>query len=271
MAGPPKDIPASELFIRLCEIPRPSEVVDFPRKDPDTGKPVGRIRIQVLTMMQHDEARIKAFRKLRKEQDLTPQDLESSLLKEVYGDRVAREILAMCCLREEPIQGTAEAGRPMYARVFPKTDDLDGLSADELTVLFSCYEITQHRYGPHSGSVATDEEVTAWIERLAEGASAYPLAGQSWHQLADLCISLAARAYGLSAHLGSLSESLPATLDALPASWGIGTGSFGKRAAESIDPGADGSAEQPKVDDLPEEPITTEQAAKIARTLFDKR
>jgi hypothetical protein len=272
MSGPPKDIPASELFLKLCEIPRPSEVVDFPRVDPDTGKPVCKIRIQVLTMVQHDEARIRAFKKLKKGRELSAEDMESSLLREVCGDRVAREVLAMSCLHEKPIKGTVEAGSPRYGKFFNNVDELDNLTADELMVLFSTYEIVQHRFGPNRRTIDSDEELNAWIERLKDGASVYPLAGQSWHQLANLCFSLVERVSALSGHLESQSESLQHISDAQKRNWAIGTGLFGQQRAETMTAGQDlsSNSRNEAIPKLPNEPITTEEAAAIGRRLFGK-
>jgi hypothetical protein len=277
---PPKDVKPSELFRKLCEIPRPSEVVDFPRKDPETGEPVGKVRVQVLTMVQHDDARMKAYHWLKDQKKVNKEDLESTLLQEVYGDRVAREVLAMCCLTENPIAGTVEAGKPKYGRLFRNAGDLDTLSADELTVLFTTYEMVQNKYGPNAANIESDEELNAWIEVLSEGAATFPLAGRSWHQLASLCLSLAERAYSLSALVGSLSGSWPDTFAAPLRSWGIGTGSYGGEHAAAIRIGLvlssqpkleqDESAAQIEIPALPDEPITTEEAVALSKRLFAK-
>ena len=53
-------MPASELFLKLMETPKPSMVVDFPRIDHVTEKPVAQVRIEVLSHDQHDQARQRA-------------------------------------------------------------------------------------------------------------------------------------------------------------------------------------------------------------------
>ncbi len=63
--GPDKTVPPSELFLKLIEAPRPTEVINYPRKDPATGEPIGKIRMQVLTQEEHDRARIAAHRNIR--------------------------------------------------------------------------------------------------------------------------------------------------------------------------------------------------------------
>jgi len=266
MPGPPNDVPASELWRRLSESPCPSEVIDFPRRDA-RGKPLGQVRIQVLQMEQHDEARIRAHMALKTKR-LDTEDLKGPSIQEVYGDMVARELLAMACVTPKALN--PDDITPKYGRIFARPEDLGRLTADEINVLFTAYTMVQHRYGPYEGSIEDDTQLTAWLRRLVEGASAYPLAQRNWHQLVELTSSLAGRAYMLSAILESLYSTLPDTLQSSLAALGIGIGYFGEQPVNDIQNGS--PHEIPDPFERPEgwtppEPMTLEQAARAAERL----
>jgi len=241
MAFPPKDLSARELFIKLTETPRPSEVIDWPRKVEDLDGnmvPVARVRIRVLTMRDHDEARLRAHLWLREERKISADDMHGPSVREVYGDAVAREVLARSIVSEEPIEGSDATGSPKYSRIFAAGKDLEKLTADELTCLFQAYQLVQEKYGPYEGNLASQAEVTAWTKRLVEGAALSPLSQASSHQLADLNMYLAQRVYTLSQILESLvpslDESLVAALSTLDIGIGLFTTPVGKTVEETI-------------------------------------
>jgi len=230
-------------------------------------------------MEQHDEARIKAHEVL-KARRLKPEEFgQGTTLREVYGDTVARELLAMACVSVNAIPGTEDNTSPIYGRIFRSAADLAQLTADELTTLFTTWEMVQHKYGPYEGSIQSDEEANAWIKRLAEGGSAFPLAQLSWHQLVELTVMLSERAYCLSVLLGSLRESWPSSLgSATCESWGIGTGYFGERRANELmggsgpdfDPGPSDAPLEPVMRLPSDEAITIEDAARMAQALHKR-
>ncbi len=206
--GPDKSIPASELFLKLMETPRPTELVDYPRKD-ENGNPVGKLRIQVLTQEEHDRARIAAHRSMR-EQGLDNEDLKGNAVQEVLGDTVARELLAMACLTENgPDDGN---GRPMYGRIFQDAKDLKKIRSDEIAVLFQSYMATQAKYGPYESIVGDEAELNAWVKRLVEGGSGFPLLRLPLPALLELTSLLAQKIYTASKAVDSLWSSLPDTL-----------------------------------------------------------
>jgi hypothetical protein len=229
MSGPPKDVPARALWLKLRETPRPSEVVDFPRKGLD-GLPVGRVRIQVLTQEEQDRARLIAHDVLRKKHGLSEEAINSSVIQDgVYADAVAREVLAMAVVSESPIPGTEDNATPTYAREFTDGNEIAKvLFSDELAILFNAYVVTQHKFGPTENSVRTSEEVTAWVQRLREGGAAYPLLSLSWQALADLAMSLGERSWSLSTILESQFSSLPSSIQSQLETLGIGSGYFGE-------------------------------------------
>lgn len=229
MAGPPKDVPASELFQKLISEPLPGETVDFPRLD-KSGKAVARIHIQVLSQLDHDRARKMALDRIKR-QGLSKDDQSTNIGDALAGDASAKELLALACYTEPAIPGD-ESSR---GRVFRNADDVERLTSDEVAALFNHYINVQYKYGPFERTVTTEEELTQWITRLKEGASSAPLVQLSLPALADLTFRVAKRAYQLSAALESQWSSLPDGLRSSLANCSLDTGLFGKLALSSVE------------------------------------
>ena len=175
------------------------------------------------------------------------------------------ELLAIACVSVKPIPGT-EDERPRYARLFATGAKIrESCSADEVAALFAMYLQVQRKYGPHSRTVQSDDDLNWWIKRLAEGGEHYPLASLDSLALAELASSLAARAYSLSRILESLPESSPTTSASDLKSWGIGTGYFGSPLAEASADGGANSDGGTLLGVDPGELVTPEQAAEIAK------
>jgi hypothetical protein len=216
LAKPPPDVPPDELWLKLSE-PAPFEVFDFPRKGPD-GKPLGRVRIHVLRQEDHIAAKVSAHAAIQKDaarrdiEKLTRDDLESPGLQSAIADQIAVELLATALHSTKPMAGSEHSERPSYPRLFYGSEDIrKKLSADEIAVLFSAYLMTQAKYGPFEANLER-EDVEAWVRRLEEGGSSFPLVHLPWPQLAELAFLLAGRIYSLSRILASRRESLPSTL-----------------------------------------------------------
>lgn len=261
--GPPTDITASELWLRLRERPRPSEVVTFPN--------IGRVRVRVLTMEEQDAARLAAHRVLKDTQRLTKDDLLTQILAEHAGDAVAKELIARACVGEKAINADYEqTGKPpVYPVIFPDGASLNVLTAAELSMLFGAFLLVQEKFGPTERTVRTPEERDAWVRRLAEGAGSYPLAQMPLPALAELTMSLAARCYSLCCILESLHATSPSTLDAACTSLGSGT-----RWSTPLPSKLEGIGSQPESDhELPvnvrgSDVITVEAAQEAARRLM---
>lgn len=282
MAGPPKDVPASELFLKLQERPRPSEVVDYPELD-EEGKPVDRVRLQVLTTKERQLALRRAL-DWCKAQNLTKEDLGAEVVQEgIYGAAVAREILAIACVSEKDHRTNTDDGKPLYARVFANGSQVDEvMTGDQLATLFSAYTLVQKKFGPFATDIESEAELNAWIKRIWEGASAVPLAWRDSAQLVDLLSLLIARVVTLSLILESQLSSLPDTLVSELRTWGIGTGYFGSppesdTEATSDDPASSstGSPDSLTLSDPPailmpnDEPVTLDHAKRLAQRLLD--
>lgn len=205
MIAPPKDVEASELFRKLIE-PEPSEVLDFPRKGPD-GKPIAKIRIRALEMEHHDSARIKAF-KYFKDKGYSGDDLKNISMREVVGDQIAKELIAMACLTAAEQGTNGNDGSPIYGRIFHSAEQVSKLRPDELTVLFNAYKLVQDKYGPLEHTA----DVDLWVKRLMEGGETLPLLSLDLPELASLTSSLAGKVYGMSRVLASQWSELPPTL-----------------------------------------------------------
>ena len=253
---PPADEQPSSLFSKLLEMPRPTEVIDFPRND-EQGNPVARVRVQVLTSVEHDQARKLAYAALKKE-GYDAADLSSPAIREVLGDAIAKELIAMACLSE---QDYGDPGKPLYKREFRNSADLNkvGIRADELAVLFSAYEMTQNKYGPFERNLSA-ADVDAWIARLGEGAAEFPLLRLALPQLVLLAQSLGERLFTLYRTLASQRGKLPSSLESLLPDSFTDIGSAGSPADES-DPTTSERSDRPLT------PITAETATDIARRM----
>lgn len=248
---PPKDVPASELFMKLLEMPRPNEIFDFPRKD-ELGIPVGKVRMQTLTSIEHDRAR-EAAHKAVKARGYSVEELSAPTIKEVLGDAVAKELIAMACLTERNF-GSEE--RPTYGRIFRNAADLDALTSDEILILWNSYQLVQYKYGPIERNL-DQEEFNAWVRRLGEGGAEFPLLRLALPQLVILAQSLGAKLCTLFRILESQREALPTSLAAQLADFSMGTGWSGTPVDSSDLDGSERS-------DRPLTELTTELATQMA-------
>lgn len=265
MPGPPADVSAKDLFLKLSE-PKPSEVVDFPRKN-HAGKPVAQIRIQVLSMKEHEQARVEAHRKLKSRYALKEDDMNGLTMREVHGDAVAREVLATACRMVEAIEGTEESDTGVrYPRAFRDAEQInDELTANEILILFNSYLQVQEKYGPFETQIETAEDVNKWIQRLEEGGSELPLLALSLPQLVRLTSLLGVRTSSLYRVLATQWESLPDTLrSTLLNSFGD-ISSFGRPVETSEDTGSENSPEDALL--RADRPLTIEDAKDLARRL----
>lgn len=252
MAFPDRDIPADELFLKMLERPAPSEIVEFPRKG------VGNVRVFVLPLEVHTQARLAGKRRFQDQlkkggqASALGQTADAGLEAEVLADLVACEVIALAYYTEKPFAETEHG--PQYKRLFASGADVEKLSADEVAILFAYYTATKRKYGPNEASFESDDEVNAWIKRLEDGGSGFPLYQLESHQQVDLIQRLALRAQALSLVIHSLRENLPINLESLPAAWSMDTGLSGEHA----------SGYTPTI---PSDPITLEAARELVKAL----
>ena len=182
---PEEEIKPAALWAAITEMPRPSRVVDFPRKN-EAGEPIGQVRIRVL--MQEESmmcsAAAEAFaRKHIKE--LPKSDDMARGYGDIYSNAAAVEVLWRACRQVDDVNQA----------LFPTSKMIrDHLSADEVGVLFSSYLAVKAELGPIIGEMSEDE-VEGWIKRLVEGGSSYPLGSLSWEMRDQLQMRTAQRLY----------------------------------------------------------------------------
>jgi hypothetical protein len=167
MAGPPQDVAPSLLWLHLTSIPRPFEIVDFPRKDPVTGNAVGELAIWVLSQEEQMLAAAEAERYARKllKNEQPKGDEARSGYDTIYNNEAAVQVLFRACRQKE------DPTRPL----FPAVEAMRAhLSADEVGALMAHYFTAQSKLGPIIATM-TEAEVDAWIERLEKGGSEFPL------------------------------------------------------------------------------------------------
>jgi hypothetical protein len=242
--GPPSDVPANELFLRLLDRPRPGEEVPFPGLDLPGAR--GKLRIQVLHSHQHTRARLIAQNAVKKQAaryglpPLTELDMQGAAVKGAVSDLAACEVLAMACTGINPISGSdTESANVRYPVIFADGEAVSKtLSADEVAYLFAAYTIVQNKFGPNE-AICLPEDVNAWVRRLVEGAEDYPFLRLSSPQWAELLTALASKLYTLNGILESQWESLPESLRSELQTYLLGTGSAGEPASHSSAEGVD--------------------------------
>lgn len=180
----PPNMESSKLFAELTSLPRPHRLVPFPRINPKTGEEF-QVGMWLLTqneaMLVAAEAEKTARRLLR---DNLPGRNESSKgYDDVYNNASAIELLYRACRDPEHIE------RPF----FPSKQAIsDVLTVDEIAILLNHYFTLQVEIGPIVGAM-TNDELQAWLEKLAEGgqSSQYFLNSLSLEALKGLLIALA--------------------------------------------------------------------------------
>ncbi len=187
-----------DYWLAITAVPRPSQIVDFPRKGAD-GKFLGELRIQVLTQEEQILCSAEAERFTKKAIKDLPKGDEAQLgYQNVYNNSAAVEVLFHSCRRRD------DAKEPF----FPSRDAIrKSLTPDEVGVLMMHYYTVQAELGPIVASM-TDEQVDDIVARLGEGGSRFPLDLLSWDAVKTLAFIMACRLHN-SVTATSLPGSLP--------------------------------------------------------------
>jgi hypothetical protein len=239
---PPVDVPPSELYLKLCE-PEPSVVIDFPRYI--DGSPVGQLRVRVLEQREIDKARLDGEAAFTS-RGVTGEALRNPATNEVLHDTIAREVLALACMTAESPKGNNgspmvdEHGHTIYGRVFRDAKDLLRLRPNEIALLFAAHMLVQDKFGPYEKSLDPGD-LDAWVERLVEGGSEFPLLRLRSLEHQQLTLSLAETVHTLYETLASLRSHLPPTLVSRLDAYFSAIGSSGEPPASSAATGGDGS------------------------------
>lgn len=159
---PPADVPAKQLWQKLQELPRPvSDPIDFPRKD-FAGNTIGKLRIWILDQDEKTEAVSDAEKHVRKRlKDAKATDLG---YEEAYANEVVAQMLWRACRDVDDVNRAA----------WPTPDLLRKITTEECAVLFEHYMTTQRTLGPIVAEMS-EGDFEAWVTKLAEGGTQYPL------------------------------------------------------------------------------------------------
>ena len=198
MAGPPKDVPASELWQKLASAQRPTTIVDYPAKDGD-GRPIAQVAIRVLSVAELHGCRANATRYAREQlPDAKPGEIG---YEEIYREDLLAQLLAVACRQPDNVD------LPFFP-YGPK--DVRTRTSDELAVLLSAYNEHARVSGPILNEMTVDE-MNAWVKRLQEGArTASPLSflgSEAKNELILHLVSLLSRSSTDSGSPGSPQES----------------------------------------------------------------
>jgi hypothetical protein len=180
-----EEMAPSELWLALQQIPRPTREVPFPRNIPGTDQPVGHVLMWPLTQEEQMAANAEADRWTKKLL-ADPQKKEEANLgyAHTYTNEVAVQVLVRAC-RDVKSEGTRPA--------FPSANQMRAVfSTDEIGVLFSQYCTVQSELGPIRAHMSK-EEADAWIVRLAQGGSTFPLDSLSLGLQRTLVLTMASQ------------------------------------------------------------------------------
>ncbi len=184
MAGPPDNIEPSALWLALTQLPRPHKLVDIPRCFPGTDTPVGQVAMWPLTQEEQMAVNAEADRFTKKLlQDPQKRDEANLGYQHTFANEVALQILSRVCRDANDLKKPA----------FPSPKQMrEHLTADEVGVMFSQYLVIQLELGPIVANIS-DDEMEAWIKRIASGGSAFPFASLSWETQQRLVLGMACR------------------------------------------------------------------------------
>lgn len=190
MAGPPEHIQPDELWALITKLPRPSKTVDFPRMVPDTDQPVGQVSFQILSQQDQMTACVAAEKFARDVlKEYAKKGDEGIGYENLYKNAAAIEVL----YRATFSRSSMEEGAPRP--FFPSPRDMrENLTPDEVGLLMEAYLRFQVECGPVVAYMS-EEEMEAWVKRLVEGGSAFPLYRCSSEAVSELVMRMASRLY----------------------------------------------------------------------------
>jgi len=178
------------LWERLCAMPRPHKVVDFPRRD-ENGELIknAQIAMWVLTQGEQEEAAARAEQRARDllktgkpgESSLSTADIRQS---DVYRNCAADELLYRACRNLAPNLKTPFFPTPGHLRQM--------CTVDEIGVLCQMYYGVQDELGPIV-TIMSDAQREALLKQLEKDGARSPLDLLSRDLLIELVIFSASR------------------------------------------------------------------------------
>jgi|GEM_PF-2080823 len=185
MAAPPPNVPPSELWTKLEAMPRPFEVVDFPRKG-DDGNAIGQVAIWPLTAQEQIAANVEADRFAKRLLKEAQQKGEANFgYEHTFSTEGSIQVLLRAC------RVPGDLSKP----AFPSAAKMrETLAVEEVAALYRLYCVVQVELGP-TITALSDEELEQWLVELQKGGSAAaPFALLSLEMQLTLVRFLASRA-----------------------------------------------------------------------------
>lgn len=172
------------LWDRLCAMPRPHKVVEFPRRD-SNGELIknAEIAIWVLTQGEQEEAAARAEERTRtlltnpKAKDAKPLSTRDILDSDVYRNAAADELLVRCLRTKDDLKQLVPTAA--HLRQF--------FTVDEVGMLCQLYYGVQGDLGPLI-STMTEVEMEALLDELEKDGRRFPLDSLSRELLRELLI-----------------------------------------------------------------------------------
>ena len=157
---PPKDISPQELWSKIIELPRPTKIINFPRKN-ENGEFDCQLKLMILTFEDFINSRLNIEKYISsKINELNIDSSELNTIKNTLNQsRYISEILFKTCRDIDDIS------KPF----FPNLDLVDKLiSPEESIILFSEFAEFQSKFAPIG---LNQDENVAWIDKLIIGGS----------------------------------------------------------------------------------------------------
>ena len=272
--GPPETCTAEELVQRLANRPAPEKIVDLPESMSVLGESLAKVKIVIQPDNAHSAASMAALAHVRErlgklyKREIKTDDLEPQIVKDLVGDRCAKEMLARSLYAPGDAGTIGDSEKKINRPLFMGADHIESLMhSDEIAILYDLFLTVSDELGPRAHVLTQDPEVLRqWIDRLKEGA--WSLGPLVWLALADvreLCLSalrlLATyEALGLPLLTEKFQESLRGLVSTQPISDSVNTSS-GEPAENSAPSTDEGLGIEPG------ESITVEKAYELAAKL----
>jgi len=180
-AAPPQDRSPSEILQKLISRGRiPHLVMDFPREDRDTGEPLQKVMLRVLTIGEEDSAlaagrRYAAAKLQQKTSEEQPEDL-------AHNACIA-EILAIAARDPD------DPSKPFFP--YGVMDIREYCTSEEIATLARAYAALREESGPHLREMS-EEELEAYVRVVAEATLQRPFSYLSRGKLetfAEYCVT----------------------------------------------------------------------------------
>lgn len=193
--GPLDTLTAEELCHHLAHRPAPEKVVDLPEMEHLAGEPYKKIKFVIPPDSADSAARIDALCHIRNElkkrykREIVADDLEPQIVKNLVGDRCAKEMLARVLFAPVDLGTIGDTDQPIRKRVFTSADHIEStLHPDVIAILFGLFCTVRRELGPRPSVADDPQTLQEWIDRLKEGAwSLGPLEWLASVDLQELC------------------------------------------------------------------------------------